>query len=237
MNATVGGKIPDEIDRLCQYIDKELGDQTSWEPWPGGWPGEIATALIDAVYSARAQYRTRHGKGIHALVSAWREHRSAEERDSLQFIETEIGPNHPTALEWATAFGSTSPAPSRRSRRPDDPLKAAAVREASGRLRSIGIDHAGDVTVDRRDDALRELKAVPGIGDATSSYFLMLLGHPGVKPDVMIHRFLTAATGRTQSNRKAVELVFATASRFDARPVDLEHAIWAHGSQSLHRNS
>lgn len=193
--------------------------------------------MIDAVYSARAQYRTRHGKGVHALVTAWREQRSAEGRDSLQFIETEIGPDHATASEWATAFGSTSPAPSRRSRRPDDPLKAAAVRDASGRLRAIGIDHAGDVTVYRRDDALRELKAVPGIGEATSSYFLMLLGHPGVKPDVMVHRFLKAATGHTQGNRKAVELVFATAGRLDARPVDLEHAIWAHGSQRSTRKS
>lgn len=194
--------------------------------------------MIDAVYSARAQYRTRQGKGVHAFVTAWRKERSGEERDSLQFIETEIGPDHATASEWAAAFGSMSPAPSRRSRRPDDPLKAAAVREASGRLRAIGVDHAGDITVDRRGDALRELKAVPGIGEATSSYFLMLLGHPGVKPDVMIHRFLAAATDRTDlSNRTAVELIFAAAARFDARPVDLEHAIWAHESHRSIRSS
>lgn len=161
----------------------------------------------------------------------------AECERSLQFIETETGPDHAAASEWAAAFRSMSPAPSRRSRRPDDPLKAGAVREASGRLRAIGIARAGDVTIDRRDDALRGLKAVSGIGEATSSYFLMLLGHPGVKPDVMIHRFLTAATGRTQSNCKAVELVFAAAGRFDARPVDLEHAIWAHGSQRSTRKS
>lgn len=220
-----------ELDQLAKHVGDELGEQVGWEPWPGGWPDEIATALIDAVYSARAQYRTRSGKGIHSLVTAWRAGRSTTERDSLRVLEAEIGRDHTAAASWSTAFGSMSPAPSRRRRRPNDPLKAAAVREACRGLRAIGVEHAGDVTVDRHLCVLTELKAVPGIGDATSSYFLMLLGHPGVKPDVMVHRFLAAATGRRHSNRETVELVVAAADRFDVRPVDLEHAIWAHESQ------
>lgn len=145
-----------ELDQLCKHLGDELGERVGWEPWPGGWSDGIETALVDAVFSARAQCRSRNGKGVHSLVTAWRAGRSTTERDSLRVLEEEIGPDHTSAASWSTAFGSMSPAPSRRSRRPDDPLKAAADREASRGLLAIGVEHAGDVIVDGLHRVLSE---------------------------------------------------------------------------------
>ena len=71
------------------------------------------------------------------------------------------------------------------------------------------------------------LRSVPGIGYATTNYFLMLLGAPGVKPDRMIHRFLRQATGHAFSNAQADSVVCAAAERLGVQPNRLDHAIWS----------
>ena len=42
--------------------------------WPGGWPGEIEAALIDAVFSIRARYGTGEN-GVRGVVKRWRDER------------------------------------------------------------------------------------------------------------------------------------------------------------------
>jgi hypothetical protein len=74
------------------------------------------------------------------------------------------------------------------------------------------------------------LASVPGIGRGTASYFLMLLGAPGVKPDRMVHRFLRDAAGHAFSNAQAESVVVAAAERLSVQPHVLDHAIWRYES-------
>jgi hypothetical protein len=71
------------------------------------------------------------------------------------------------------------------------------------------------------------LLGVDGIGDATADYFLILLGHPGVKPDRMIHRFLRRVLGRSVTNAEAARLLECVAKQLRADLVRLDHAIWS----------
>jgi len=81
------------------------------------------------------------------------------------------------------------------------------------------------------------MQGVSGIGYATANYFLMLLGAPGVKPDRMIHRFLTDATGRTFTNAEAERVLLAAAERLGVKPDDLDHACWSYESERARRSS
>ena len=74
------------------------------------------------------------------------------------------------------------------------------------------------------------LASVPGIGRATASYFLMLLGAPGAKPDRMVHRFLSDAAGHPFPNAQAEIAVIAAAERLHVQPHVLDHAIWRYES-------
>ncbi len=76
---------------------------------------------------------------------------------------------------------------------------------------------------------------VPGIGYATANYFFMLLGAPGVKPDRMIHRFLTAAIGHDVSNEVAEAAIWSAATRLGVQPNELDHAIWRYESDKATR--
>lgn len=216
---------------VIRHIERTIGrDPAGWGRWPGGWPGEISTSLIDAVFSARAQYKSKHGRGIHPRVAAWR---AANDRSrvSLRALREDLLRNGPDA--WAKAFGNDQHSPSRPADAPRGPTKAAAVLEACTILCSAvpPIDTAEDIDHEHADDVKRRLRSVPGIGYATTNYFLMLLGLPGVKPDRMIHRFLHDATQRGWSDLLAERLVVQTASVLDGVEAHkLEHAIWSYQS-------
>ncbi|MGI8937538.1 MAG: hypothetical protein ACR2JF_04845 [Iamia sp.] len=100
-------------------------------------------------------------------------------------------------------------------------------------VRCAAVRRADDITEDNVGQVKQTLRSVPGIGYATTNYFLMLLGRPGVKPDRMIHRFLYDATGRDRSNSEAEELVTGVASNLGVAPHELEHAIWSHESKRV----
>jgi hypothetical protein len=170
-------------------------------------------------------YLTKRGLGIHRNVAAWRTKR---ERDAFS-LDTLIADIDAVGVSaWASSFGNSQVSPGRREDAPCGPTKAAAVREAAGKLREAGINLADDI---EPDTAKTTLRAVSGIGFATSNYFLMLLGVPGVKPDRMIHRFLKEAAGHAFSNTQAVEVLHAVAAHFGVREHKLDHAIWRYESQ------
>lgn len=60
-----------QVDRLVRYIGTTVGPDLP--VWPGGWPGQIEAALLDAVFSIRARYGSPT-TGVRAVVSRWREH-------------------------------------------------------------------------------------------------------------------------------------------------------------------
>jgi hypothetical protein len=210
--------------QILEAIAAGPGQPTAWEHWPGGWRNEIDTALVDAVFSVRATYKTKNpNRGVLAGVNRWRARRLTT--DSLQGLVAEISAVSPA--RWAVEFGNQQLAPSRRQSAPGGPTKAAAVLEAAGLLVSSGVEHAADVTSDSAADVRACIRRVPGIGTATSAYFTMLLGYPGVKPDVMIHRFLTDVTGERLSDDQAISELTAAAAELGVSATDLEHAIWS----------
>lgn len=220
--------VRDLLERLEH--DELTPDGAEWTPWPGGWRNEISTALIDAVFSARAAYKTRGGAGVHAQVVRWRE-LHADHRDTLAGLVEEIRSSGPEA--WARSFGNMQHSPGRGRRRPDAPWKSAAVLEAAEGLAAIpasagdrGVDHAGDVTLGDVKQVGAVLGKVPGIGRVTADYFLMLLGFPGVKADTMIRRYLQGDDGRPPGTAAAVSAVTAAAGELGCDVVDLEHSIW-----------
>jgi hypothetical protein len=71
------------------------------------------------------------------------------------------------------------------------------------------------------------LRDVPGVGEATTSYFMMLLGIPGVKADVMIRRYVGRALGtNVATTTVAAEAVAIAATALGLELMDLEHTIW-----------
>jgi hypothetical protein len=118
--------------------------------------------------------------------------------------------------------------------------KSAPVLEAAINLRALSIDSAAEITDENAAAAKAALRSVQGIGFATTNYFLMLLGRPGVKPDRMIRRFLVDATDQGWTNAQANDLVVAAAAQIGARgvaPHELDHAIWSFESRKAAEGS
>ncbi|WP_148288460.1 hypothetical protein [Ilumatobacter nonamiensis] len=196
-----------------------------WFPWPDGWRCEISTALIDAIYSARATYKTRQGRGIYPLVSKWRESHTVHQRDSLTALVDEIADDGP--LIWAERFGNSQHSPRRSTQRPESPWKSSAILEAAQILITDGVESSIDVDLANHRNLEVRLREVPGIGEATSTYFMMLLGIPGVKADVMIRRYVGRALGaKNPPTKVAVDAVSAAADAMGVELMDLEHTIW-----------
>jgi len=215
-----------DVEKVTARITSHLGPPSEWW-WPGGWPGDIEAALVDAVFSARAVYRSKNGKGIYANVAAWRAGRDRTDW-SLDELIAEIDGMGVDA--WAGHFGNRQHSPTRPPSAPGGPSKAATVREAAGALREQGINTATDIGLGNTETAQRVLAAVPGIGRGTANYFLMLLGAPGARPDRMVHRFLRDAAGHAFSDAQAESAVIAAAERLSVQPHVLAHAIWRYES-------
>lgn len=108
-------------------------------------------------------------------------------------------------------------------------------------LVSFGVDSAEDVRA-RNTEAPNELhRAITkerGVGDAGATYFLMLLGVPGVKADVMIQRFVARALSAERvAPPYSQALVFAAAAELEADLLTLDHAIWNHESRQASSHS
>ena len=222
----------DDIVKVCAHVERTIGTSDQWTRWPGGWPEDIESALVDAVFSARAIYKTERGRGIAHNMAKWQTTRTRSVF-SLDALITEI--DAASASRWASSFGNLQVSPGRRADAPCGPMKAAAVREAADKLREHDINVASDITVSTTEAAKMALRSVSGIGHATANYFLMLLGVPGVKPDRMIHRFLKDATGHAFTNTYAEQVLQVIAGRFGVQVHKLDHAIWRYESMRSRR--
>lgn len=219
----------DEQRAIRSAVDR-LGPSDGWSEYPGGWPGDIEAALVDAVFSARAVYLTSRGRGIQPLVVAWRGERRRAGRPNLEALRDEIEQVGPEA--WAASFGNSQHSPGRPNGAKGGPTKAAAVLEAAIALSSIGVSTAVDITESNVADVRAALRRVPGIGFATTNYFLMLLGRPAIKPDRMVHRFLARAVGRRLTDREAEMALTAIAADLGVDVHLLDYEIWKRESDA-----
>jgi hypothetical protein len=188
----------------------------------------VEAALVDAVFSARAVYNSKRGRGVKADVVAWRATR-ARTHFTLDALLTEIDDVGP--VEWARRFGNLQASPGRPPSAPGGTSKASTVRQAAQALIDLGITTDTQIDFSNIDSVKRTLRSVPGIGYATVNYFLILLGLPGVKPDRMIHRFLKDAAKHEFTDAAAEQTITAAAQQLGVQPHVLDHAIWSFESK------
>lgn len=194
-------------------------DESDFRDGRGGWPDEISTALVDAVFSIRARYEAATpGKGVLGRVESFRE-LHPDRRDDLEAL-VELGEGQLTDIMGATQTGG----------RP----KSHAVMEAAHALRDIGVNRAANLA----DRDIADVKAtytnVHGLGWITFEYFLMLLGRPGIKADTMVGRFVNSALRAqgldTVDAKRAHQLltdIFEKYNRAHWKSLStLDHAIW-----------
>jgi hypothetical protein len=218
----------DDVRKLLAHVAAEIGEPSAWAKWPGGWPGDIEAALVDAVFSARAVYRSKRNRGVYARVVAWRDSRRRV-TFSLEALLAEI--DDAGIPNWARDFGNEQWSPRRPATAPGGRLKAATVRQAASALLAENISVDRDITLENVGAVKRTLRTVPGVGYATVNYFLMLLGAPGVKPDTMVRRFLNDAAGHEFSVAQADRTVTYAADQLNVQPHELDHAIWCRESK------
>ncbi|MBM7808326.1 hypothetical protein JOD57_004163 [Geodermatophilus bullaregiensis] len=202
----------DDVRALRAYVAEHLGDELV--EWPGGRPGEVEVALVDAVMSIRARYG-RPGlapTGVHRAVAAYRRLRGEGMLDDLGALAA-IDP-----ADMGRAVGS---------QRTGGELKAEAIVRAAAALAAVGVVRADDVQPgDERQK--RAYTSVRGLGWVTWEYFGMLLGRPGVKADRWVIRAVSNAVRRpVVTATEAKDVVLATARDTGESPTRLEHALWA----------
>jgi hypothetical protein len=153
-------------------------DSESWSAYGGGWPDSISYALIDAVFSIRATYRSdTPGRGVL--------NRLLNFRDAHQDVRNDLEALESLGEEAIRAHLGDSKTCGR--------LKSEAVLEAAANLRKIHVVTAQDFKDADRQSVKKAYTDVHGLGWITYEYFTMLLGVPGVKADRMIVRFVNRA--------------------------------------------
>lgn len=200
--------------KIAASVLEHLGPPAAWISWPGGYPDRPDLALVDAVMSIRARYGTTRPDGpvtgVTGAVARYREHAGDAGPDWMSHLAGQ----DPRGLEEVVGRSVTG------GRR-----KAEAIVDAARRFNDAGVFSA--LPFNPEDEDQRRLyTGVQGLGPVTWDYFCMLLGHPGVKPDTWIGRFVEAAIGQTLTPSEAGAAVKAAAAQLGANPSQLDHAIW-----------
>lgn len=222
---------PKEIIDLAHAFCGEIQNLTEQQltAYPGGWPNHLPMALLDAVFSIRTRYTTKHGKGLAPRLAAFKETyplAAQDLRELMKLTETQISD--------ALGRGVTAGSP-----------KAHAVLQAADNFVNLDIPgmelirpqplpvyHAEDF-----DPSIYEHRqaylTVRGLGKVTYRYFTMLLGHGDVKPDVWIIRAVQRVADTHEIDisitpaiaRKIVTNAHA-GTRLGETVTHLDHAIW-----------
>lgn len=189
----------------------------SFTAYGGGWPREISTALLDAVFSMRATYRSKHpGVGV---------------RGRLETFRTD----HPSVTNELTELVALGEAEIRRvmgNAKTSQRLKSTAVIDAARRLVDTGVTTADDF----RDMEIGNMKkvytSVHGLGCETFEYLAMHLGIPGVKADTMIIRFVKRSLQEhgispdRELDARALVVSAYEATGLGETLTHFDHAIW-----------
>jgi hypothetical protein len=178
--------------------------------YPGGWPGQVEAALIDAVLSIQAKYG-REDTGVRRCIRRYRESHAGRVLDDL----TVLADLDPARLaDILNNHQSTGGVP-----------KSDAIVSAAKSLVAAGVKHAVDFDVHNLDQK-RAYTSVKGLGPVTWEYCGMNLGQPGVKADTWICRFVAQAIGRPVESAEARGLVMEAAVRLGKKVIELDYSIW-----------
>ena len=207
---------------------------------PAGYR-DSALSLIDAVFSMQARY-----EGVLAVVHRYvtwagiesvglpTDPREADEHDLAQLLER-IGDIDPDDLA-REVFESRAKSPSANR------LKAELIIDAARRLTASPVGVVARQDVETLPDGARyrgqkqAWTSVPGLGPVTFEYFRMLCGAESSKPDIMLLRWLEAATGRRSSWQQALVQIRDLSQELErhwGQPVSqraVDHVIWLHQS-------
>ncbi len=220
---------------MLRAIINTIGPIDTWLPYPGGYPNEVEAALLDSVFSLRAVYGSA-GAGPRAVVDRWRQHVERRQLNSLSALVADVdsagGPEaFPAILKH---YGIAVP------NAKDKPTKAGAVYGIARTLVTFGVDTTEDLKLKSSGsprDLHRVLTKERGFGDAGATYFLMLVGIPGVKADVMIQRFVSQALDDDRIEpARCQKLVADAAEELGADLLRLDHAIWSYESRRARSN-
>jgi len=189
----------------------------SFKAYGGGWPTEISTALLDAVFSIRAVYRSQTpGVGVRGRLETFRRRHPNTTNDLAQLVK--LG-----AQAVEEIMGSTKTA---------QRLKSEVVVEAARGFCGVGVTTADGFRNANVDEMKAIYTSVRGLGWITFEYFGMHLGIPGTKADTMVTRFV---------NRCLAEKNLGTVAAADARALivsayeetnlgatlmHFDHAVW-----------
>lgn len=194
-------------------------DEAEFKAYRGGWPNEIGTALIDAVYSIRARYDSQvEGRGVRGRLEVMRSEHPSIRNDLVELA-------HLGESEIRAVMGHGKSAKR---------FKSACVIEAAKHIQVLGngVRTADDARAVGIWEVQNAYTSVTGLGAITGEYFCMLLGEPGVKADRMVVRFvedaLNDSQGRVTSDRarRLVESAFARTDVLAENLTAFEHGIW-----------
>ena len=218
-----------DVAKLVRACQERLNPSVEWEGFPG-YPGSLAQALIDAIWSTNVRYPVTRG-----VITRYRNERWSGKSDQDGLPEL-LGLYE--SLGGVDSFIDTVGTRNRVSTQPDAILKGEAVFRAAQALEDLGIDTADQF---RQADgtplgaqAKEAWCAVPGQRSGISwRYLRMLVGLPDVKPDRMVIRFTASALGVADTGISpdyAVSLVRQAAEHFEVDQRALDHEIWAYQS-------
>jgi hypothetical protein len=191
----------DDLGVLFQAIERDI--DIAFAKWPGGYPGNIELALLDAV------------SGVGKRVLAYRELRGISELASSPCDDLAVLAAFDTgSLKKVCGHQKIAGVP-----------KVDVIQTGARALVDAGVRHAADLQA-TNEDHKKAYTSVRGLGPVTWSYFGMLLGTSDVKADTMIVRYVSRQLRRVVESGEARRMLLLVAERLRQEPRALDHAVW-----------
>lgn len=225
--AASGSDVTVLVDRIKADVLSDANDFVT----PRGY-AHISPALVDAVFSIRAHYT-----GVVRVVAAFSE---ATGTPADQGVDAQGAPGfHPRGLgdliDAANGLTGAELADhlfAGNRCKTAGRLKADVCLDVAGRLVGAGVQTARDLHQRAAEAATRKAWTdVQGLGWITWQYFCLCCGVDGMKPDVMLTRFVSRSLGRNvdahETNHllgEAFEMLRGSHEQLTKRALD--HTIW-----------
>ncbi|QIV87718.1 hypothetical protein [Glutamicibacter mishrai] len=80
---------PEYTSGLVEFFCADIQNLTEQQltAYPGGWPNHLPMALLDAVFSIRAQYTTKYGKGLAPRLKKFKDTYHLAAQDLHEFLK------------------------------------------------------------------------------------------------------------------------------------------------------